>query len=334
MKTAILAAIAIVSLTGAAYLSQTSPRMLASQDLFASTAWKSWKMQHGRAYGNNAEEQYRFKVFQDNMKLINESNSVAGRTHRLGLNKFADLTGAEFKRQYTGLKGANLKKSGNTVRFSEVNTPDSVDWREHGAVNAVKDQGQCGSCWAFSTIAAVEGANFLATGTLHSLSEQELVDCAGSYGNMGCNGGLMDYGFEYIRDHGISSESAYPYTARDGTCSPSSTVPVHDISGYSDVTQSASQLIAAIAQQPVSVAIEADQSVFQFYTSGVVTSGCGKNLDHGVTAVGYGTDNGQAYILVRNSWGASWGDHGYIKIDATTDQCGITDSASVPQTSG
>jgi len=170
---------------------------------------------------------------------------------------------------------------------------------------------------------------FIKTGTLQSYSEQQLVDCSGSYGNMGCNGGLMDNAFRYIEKNPLETESEYPYTARQGRCQYNSSKGVGKVSSYKDVQQgSQSQLQAAIAGQPTSVAIQADQAVFQTYRSGVITSGCGQQLDHGVLAVGYGNESGQDYILVKNSWSASWGDQGYVKI--APNQCGITLSASYP----
>lgn len=147
---------------------------------------------------------------------------------------------------------------------------------------------------------------------------------------MGCSGGLMDNAFQYIETKPLELEADYPYTALDGTCSYSSSKGVGTVATYADVTQSAYQLKAAVAQGPVSVAIEADQTVFQSYTTGVITSSsCGTQLDHGVLAVGYGTESGQDYFLVKNSWGASWGDNGYVKI-GTNNICGILESASRP----
>merc|ERR1712061_183974 len=213
-----------------------------------------------------------------------------------------------------------------------MGAPASMDWSTKGAVTPIKNQGQCGSCWAFSSTGGVEGRWEVATGSLKSLSEQQLVDC--SKQNSGCNGGLMDYAFSYYRSTSIASESSYPYTARDGSCKSSYTaaIPRGGVTGYKDVSSSSSALMSAINQQPISVAVEADQSAFQRYSGGIVTSGCGTNLDHGVLAAGY--DSTQGYYLVKNSWGASWGDAGYLKISTSGNVCGIHSQPSYPTVSG
>ena len=194
----------------------------------------------------------------------------------------------------------------------------------------IKNQEQCGSCWAFSTTGSVEGVSFISTGKLPSVSEQQLVDCSGAEGNQGCNGGLMDYGFEsIIKNKGITGETDYPYTAKDGTCAAAGKPVAATISGYKDVpVNSEVGLETAIVTQPVSVAVEADQSVFQYYTGGVMDSACGTQLDHGVLAVGYGTEGGKEYYKVKNSWGADWGAKGYILLARgakfnPSGQCGI-----------
>merc|ERR1711869_154980 len=193
-----------------------------------------------------------------------------------------------------------------------------------------KNQGQCGSCWAFSTWGGLEGAWEIGTGTLTSMSEQQLVDC--SKANLGCNGGSMESGFQFEEGVNVATESSYPYTARDGSCKSSgysTAIPRGGVTGYKSVGASTSSLQSALQHGPVSVAIEADQMAFQGYTGGVITSGCGEQLDHGVLAVGYGTENGIDYFLVKNSWGASWGDQGYVKIGADN-VCGILAQPSFP----
>jgi len=215
---------------------------------------------------------------------------------------------------------AHLKKPNPIKVFDTTNVASSVDWVTKGAVTPVKNQGQCGSCWAFSTTGATEGAYAIATGKLLSFSEQELVDCAGSYGNQGCNGGLMDNGFKYLVSKGDALESEYGYTGKSGSaCSASKSsspaLAAGRVTSFHDVTpDSIPQMEAAVSQGPVSVAIEADQSGFQFYKNGVFSGACGSNLDHGVLVVGYGTDSGKDYWKIKNSWGPTWGDQGYIRV--------------------
>merc|ERR1711862_539147 len=192
---------------------------------------------------------------------------------------------------------------------------DAVDWTTKGAVTPVKNQGQCGSCWSFSTTGALEGAYEIASGNLVSLSEQQFVDC--DKVDSGCSGGLMDNGFNFAKSNALCTEASYPYKAKGGTCAASScTVGLAKgaVTGYKDVSaDSESAMISAVTQQPVSIAIEADKSVFQLYKSGVLQSTCGSQLDHGVLLVGYGTEDGKDYWKVKNSWGSSWGDAGYVK---------------------
>jgi C1A family cysteine protease len=274
----------------------------------------------------------RYNAFKQNLAVIEAHDPSVGWT--MGVNEFTDLTPEEFKATYLGYRHRDNEyfRSLNLHEIPENQVlADSIDWSQKGAVTPVKDQGQCGSCWAFSTTGGVEGAVFVKKGSLTSLSEQQLVDCAGSSGNQGCNGGLMDNAFQWIiKNGGIGSEASYQYTARDGTCKK--VTSVSSISGFKDIQRgSESALQSAVSQQPVSIAIEADQTGFQHYKSGVFTGPCGKNLDHGVLLVGYGTDpTGGDYWKVKNSWGASWGDSGYIRLKRGSDLCGLADAASYP----
>jgi len=282
---------------------------------------------------------YRYNVFKTNVDKIHRHNK-GNFNFTLGMNIFGDLSFEEFHATHTGynhIDNSHLRsKNGPAHSHSHVAAPPaSIDWRTKGAVTPVKDQQQCGSCWAFSATGSMEGAYFLSKKKLNSLSEQQLVDCSQAQGNEGCNGGLMDQAFEYvIANGGLASEDSYPYTAMDGDCMNPLPASVSTISSYTDVpANNDAALQAAVALGPVSVAIEADQESFQFYKSGVFSDpSCGTALDHGVLAVGYGTQGSAGYWIVKNSWGASWGDSGYILMARKTGsgECGINMAASYP----
>jgi KDEL-tailed cysteine endopeptidase len=290
-----------------------------------------------KKYENVQELETRFSVFRENFRNIITHNADRNQSFTMGVNQFTDLTPEEFKAQMIrGLKAPVGSFGCGSFSNSASGTPASIDWRTKGAVTTVKDQGQCGSCWTFSSTGAMEGAWAIAKGQLIDLAEQELVDCAGlKYGSMGCNGGQMEGAFKFIIENGQCAASSYPYTAKDGSCHSCSAV-AHATSCYDVKPNDQLSLKAAVAKQPIAVAIEADTKYFQSYSGGVLTSSsCGTSLDHGVLAVGYGEENGQKYWLVKNSWGTSWGDQGYVKIgrsESTNDAgiCGIAMDPSFP----
>jgi C1A family cysteine protease len=286
-----------------------------------------------KRYTNIDEMRNRFQIFRENLRGIVLHNSNFNNSFTMGVNQFTDLTPEEFRMYYiSGMQDAAMLGSYGCKAFSSSasTAPSSIDWRAKGAVTSVKDQGQCGSCWTFSSTGSSEGAWAISTGKLVDLSEQQLVDCATgiSYGSHGCNGGQMEGADKYLIQNGQCSLASYPYTATDGTCK--SCTPVAHFSSCSDVKPNDQvSLKGAVAQQPVSVAIEADTRYFQSYKSGILTdSACGTKLDHGVLTVGYGTEGSQKYWIVKNSWGATWGENGYVRIarsDSTNDAgvCGI-----------
>jgi len=290
----------------------------------------NWVKEHKVEIGNGQLFTHFLQNFADNDDYIEEHNAK-GESYTLGHNKFSHMTTTEWREAMRlGLGYPTAPKFESTHSAPEnYSASSSVDWREKGAVTPVKDQGSCGSCWSFSSTGAMEGANQIKSGSLVSLSEQHFVDCD-TNGDHGCFGGLMDNAFEWAQSNGgVCSEEAYPYNAKKGdcadkTCGTHYAAPV----SYTDVqTNSESALMSALDKQPVSVAIEADEKTFQLYSSGVLTASCGTNLDHGVLAVGYGTDNGVNYWTVKNSWGDSWGESGYIRLSRDVSQkqgqCGI-----------
>jgi len=297
--------------------------------------WGSFKVTHKKQYLTPTEEAYRMGVFQANLATIerhNQEHADGKQTWTMAVNHLADLTHDEFMIR-NQLKVPDLPQRKQSYKMQAKVAAAEVDWRTKGYVTGVKDQGQCGSCWAFGAIASLEAAHFETHGELISLSEQQLVDCDSQDG--GCNGGWYDTAWKYIKNEGGSNtETAYPYEARDGSCRVDSNGFVAAVSGCNGgpnffcdnhgMDGDEANLVAALNDRPQAVAVDA--TYFQFYSGGVFHSAlCSTSrLNHAVTAVGYGSDAGDDYYIVKNSWGASWGEDGYIRMArGTANMCGI-----------
>lgn len=313
--------------------------------------WELWKSKHGKSYSPE-EDVFRMKIFMDNKYRIAKHNIG----HQLGhhdftmeMNNLGDLLPHEIKMHRNGYRpqlrlngtGLLVSKTLNKLSYippANVELPKSIDWRPLGAVTAVKNQGNCGSCWAFACTGALEGQNFRKTGQLIPLSEQNLVDCSGAYGNKGCGGGLPDFAFKYIKENnGIDTEVSYPYEGINDVCRYSKKNRGATDIGFVDLPVADEEALkAAVATVgPVAAAIDAAQYSFQFYRGGVYYDHrcTDYDLDHAVLVVGYDTDEkGQDYWLVKNSWGVDWGTQGYIKMARNRENhCGIATAASYPQ---
>jgi|Transcript_10696 C1A family cysteine protease len=354
----------VVSLLASA--SGTSLRATDGEELsafsFKMSLHDEWTKMHSKVYATEEETLERLKIWIANHDRIESHNSQLPKPKfTLGHNEYSDLTEDEFAQRFRlgkysrtpelakekTQKLASSQAEVKTARHLPENQlpldlPDAVNWIQLGGVTPVKNQGSCGSCWAFSTTGALEGAKYVKTGELVALSEQNLLDC--DHEDLGCNGGLMDNAFKFDeKSGGLCSEDDYPYEAKQGsTCNPMNCTDVSgsEVSTFYDVPAGEEKsLLAALAMQPISVAIQADQFAFQFYKGGVLTDdSCGKNaqLDHGVLAVGYGSDleTNEPYFIVKNSWGETWGENGYIRMSRASKNeygmCGILKMASYP----
>jgi len=288
--------------------------VVAVADVPLTMSWTDYKNEFGMAF-NGEEDATREQVFNANIAII-ESENAKDNTHVLGVNQFAHLSFEEFSAQYLNAKGSAVSDDDAHLGELEVQSEvaSTVDWStDKSVVNPVKDQGQCGSCWAFSAVGTVESAYAVAAGKLGSYAEQQLVDC--DTRSDGCSGGYNQYGISYIGTTGIAAESAYPYTATDGSCrSVSKTLTAGSVAGYNSVGKNNAALQSALNSVPVSITVDADNS-WQLYRSGVLSQACGLfgQIDHAVIAVGY--DTSADTFKIRNSWGASWGEGCYVRIN-------------------
>ncbi|XP_013921030.1 PREDICTED: digestive cysteine proteinase 2-like [Thamnophis sirtalis] len=305
----------------------------------AHSLFHHYRKRFGKSYDTEQEMEHRKHTFTHNMRFVHSKNR-ANLPFKLALNHLADLTLEEMAVMRGKLKSTTPNKG---LPFPEeiytgLILPEILDWRLYGAVTPVKDQAVCGSCWSFSTTGSLEGALFLKTGHLISLSQQILIDCSWGFGNYACDGGEEWQAFEWILKHGgiATTESYGPYKGQNGYCHSNETHLVSKLSGYVNVTSgNTTALKAAIYKHgPVSVSIDASHRTFSFYSNGVYYEPKCKNkrgeLDHAVLAVGYGVLQGELYWLIKNSWSTYWGNDGYILMSMKDNNCGVTTDAVFP----
>ncbi|XP_054619504.1 cathepsin K-like isoform X2 [Dunckerocampus dactyliophorus] len=302
--------------------------------------WELWKKMHNKVYSHQVEESGRRQIWEENLQMINVHNletSLGLHTFELAMNHLGDLTREEISGTLTGtIIPSDLERYHFNFNWDKSSRlPHSLDWRERGLVTEVKMQGPCGSCWAFSAVGALEGQLKKTTGVLTSLSPQNLVDCSLEYGNHGCHGGFMANAFKYVNQNkGIDSDNTYPYMGKRGECKYNVQDRAANCSGYVYIPKGNEKALkmALAMVGPISIAVDASRPKFHFYRHGVYQDNtCTHKVNHGVLAVGYGTEKGSDYWLVKNSWGVRYGDEGYIKMARNRrNQCGIALYACFP----
>lgn len=306
----------------------------------------SFEFEYGKNYSSDAERNFRFEIFKENLDFVNAHNSNDTNTYKMAMNKFGDLTRGEFRSLLRGYDTSVMKRSGK--RYSNFtgqlrgSTPLNVDWVAEKKVSSVKDQLYCGGCWAFAVADAVESRYAIRhNAPVVELSIQELIDCDHDGVNEGCIGGNLPEGYDYVIDMaGICTKHDYPFKGYEQYCKRRQCKNISGaIRDYGIVVPNNEiALKEAVAQGPVAIAIEADADAMQFYQSGILTSKkCGVNVDHAVTMVGYGQDSkGRKYWKIKNSWSDDWGEGGYMRLcrecgrNGKTGECGITVEAVFP----
>ena len=297
------------------YSSKTRQSFLLQRYQIEENEFQSFMKTYNKYYSSEEEYNFRFSTFKDNLSYIKRINSLS-KDWILAVNSFADLTQSEFTKTYTSSIQETQFESLVFNNEKPLTIPVSVDWRSKGIITPVRNQENCACGWAFAAVGAVEAVWALAGHKLVELSEQQLIDCSSTQGNKGCNGGSSSNAFKYIQANGIANLTSYPYVAENGRCEKTAAAKiVAKISTFAGVTpNSALALKTAVALQPVAVGVDADASVWQFYSKGTVTANCGTNLNHTVLLVGYNTAPTVPYFIAKNSWGPVWGNDGFIQL--------------------